>query len=175
MPAYLDLWSHTSPPPTNDPEVGLFLHGAERATAEVSLVWRGDLSTSDLNDGNGADRRAAPAKRPHVARVPQGRQRRADHTVSLARGHPEKGALLMAPHGLDGVAEQDVPAPVTEDETLSRTSQRPGQAVTLDDHTSEVVAHVECFTRTLGLREPVADDLSIAAFLHDAGKADARF
>ena len=55
MPAYLDLWSHTSPPSANDPEVGLFLHGAERAAADVSLVWRGDLSTSDLNDGNSAD------------------------------------------------------------------------------------------------------------------------
>ena len=81
----------------------------------------------------------------------------------------------MAPHGLEGVAEEDVPAPVTEDETLSRTSQRAGQPVTLDDHTSEVVADVECFTRTLGFRKQVAEDLSIAAFLHDAGKVDTRF
>ena len=352
MPAYLDLWSHTSPPPANDPEVGLFLHGAERAAADVSLVWRGDLSTSDLYDGNGADlktilemvpprtaemievpiwsaaawlsgRRAArpariadvPARaeptasdrgerrvafrwagrddprtglvgsadlRPgdvlivpahyggcdefgwnpdspdHVAdgadeaalpyrhrryiirvtrdvvrndaqwarvagvlqaadgadgldlverlldalpaaeatdaddEAPEGDPPRPRNVrTSLeslrdakggritrflyARGHPEKGALLMAPHGLEGVAGEDAPAPVTEDDTLSRTSQRPGQPVTLDHHTSEVVAHVECFTRTLGLREQVAEDLSIAAFLHDAGKADTRF
>ena len=29
MPAYLDLWPRMSPIPSADPEVGLFLHGAE--------------------------------------------------------------------------------------------------------------------------------------------------
>ena len=354
MPAYLDLWSHTSPPPANDPEVGLFLHGAERAAADVSLVWRGDLSASDLADGSGVDlktilemvpprttemvevpiwsaaawlsgRRAARSARiadvparheptasdggegkiafrwagrddPRTGLVSSADLRPGDvlvvpaqyggcddfgwnpdspdpvadgadeaalpyrhrryavrvtrdvvrtdaqwaHVVGVlqaadgadgldlveslldalpaaeapdaedetpdgdpprprnvrksleslrdarggriaqilyARGH-EKGALLIAPHGLKGVAGEDAPAPVTEDDTLSRTSQRPGQPVTLDDHASEVVAQVECFTRTLGLqeqREQVAEDLRTAAFLHDAGKADTRF
>ena len=48
MPAYLDLWARTSPPPGADPEVGLFLHGVQRAPAEVSLVWRSDIARSDL-------------------------------------------------------------------------------------------------------------------------------
>ena len=48
MPAYLDLWAQTSPLPSADPEVGLFLHGAKRAPAEVSLVWRSDIAGSDL-------------------------------------------------------------------------------------------------------------------------------
>ena len=56
MPAYLDLWSQTSPIPSADPEVGLFLHGAERTPAEASFVWRSDISASDLSDGQGADR-----------------------------------------------------------------------------------------------------------------------
>ena len=56
MPAYLNLWSQTSPIPTADPEVGLFLHGAERTPAEVSFVWRSDISSSDLSDHQGADR-----------------------------------------------------------------------------------------------------------------------
>ena len=51
MPAYLDLWSQTSPPPASDPEVGLFLHGVERASADVSLVWRGDVTEADLKQG----------------------------------------------------------------------------------------------------------------------------
>ena len=48
MPAYLDLWSQTSPRPAADPEVGLFLHGAERTAAGVSIIWRGDISEADL-------------------------------------------------------------------------------------------------------------------------------
>ena len=55
MPAYLDLWSQTSPPPAADPEVGLFLHGAQRTAAGVSIVWRGDISKTDLEGKTGID------------------------------------------------------------------------------------------------------------------------
>ena len=50
MPAYLNLWSQTWPRPTADPEVSLFLHGSERTTAGVSIVWRSDISAADLED-----------------------------------------------------------------------------------------------------------------------------
>lgn len=50
MPAYLDLWSWTSPRPATDPEVSLFLHGADRTAAGVSIVWRGDVNEADLKD-----------------------------------------------------------------------------------------------------------------------------
>ena len=50
MPAYLDLWAQTSPRPTADPEVGLFLHGVKRTTAGVSVVWRGDVAEQDMKD-----------------------------------------------------------------------------------------------------------------------------
>ena len=52
MPAYVDLWSQTSPPPAADPDVGLFLHGVERASVGVSLVWRSDITTEDLRAGH---------------------------------------------------------------------------------------------------------------------------
>lgn len=48
MPAYFDLWSQTSPPPVADPDVGLFLHGVERRSADVALAWRGDITEEDL-------------------------------------------------------------------------------------------------------------------------------
>ncbi|MCY4055280.1 MAG: type I-U CRISPR-associated helicase/endonuclease Cas3 [Cyanobacteria bacterium MAG CAR4_bin_6] len=57
MPAYLDLWSQTWPRPTADPEVSLFLHGSERTTAGVSIVWRGDISEEDLKDDRKDDLR----------------------------------------------------------------------------------------------------------------------
>ena len=50
MPAYLDLWSHTSPRPAADPDIGLFLHGTERTLAGVSIVWRGDISEDALKE-----------------------------------------------------------------------------------------------------------------------------
>ena len=352
MPAYLDLWSQTSPPPATDPEVGLFLHGAERAAADVSLVWRGDLSSADLNDASSrlkeimelvpprtaemievpiwsaaawlnrprdahparvadapardeptasdrfqqrkafrwmgadaprtglvgaaelrpgdvlvvpaeyggcdkfgwnpgssdrvvdvADKAALPYRRHrHAVRVardvvrteaqaqwariagvlaaaddadgvdlverlldalpaaqapeandeapadgsPRPRSvRKPLQSLKDARGGPgritqffydrdrhEKGAILVAPYGLNGAAAQDEMPPATEDETLSRTSPRP---VSVNDHTNDVVAQVVRFTRTLGLAASVAEDLRLAAFLHDAGKADSRF
>jgi CRISPR-associated endonuclease/helicase Cas3 len=42
-PAYVELWSSTNPPPAVEPEVALFLHGPERASADVEIVWRADL------------------------------------------------------------------------------------------------------------------------------------
>ena len=42
-PAYLDLWSMTSPRPDPDPDVAIFLHGPETGPADVEIVWRDDL------------------------------------------------------------------------------------------------------------------------------------
>ena len=52
MPAYVDLWSQTSPLPFADPDVGFFLHGVERASAGVSLVWRSDVTSDDVSAGH---------------------------------------------------------------------------------------------------------------------------
>ena len=70
MPAYLDLWSHTSPAPAADPEVGLFLHGTKRAPAEVSLVWRSDITAADMTDeGAGRLKRIMELMRPRSAEM----------------------------------------------------------------------------------------------------------
>ncbi len=54
MPAYADLWSHTSPIPNADPEVALFLHGPDRSPASVQIVWRADLDEArDLSPAIG--------------------------------------------------------------------------------------------------------------------------
>ncbi len=47
-PAYVDLWSCTNPPPSVEPEAALFLHGPERASADVEVVWRADLTKDNL-------------------------------------------------------------------------------------------------------------------------------
>lgn len=43
LPAYADLWSHTSPIPNADPEIALFLHGPNHSPAAVQIVWRADV------------------------------------------------------------------------------------------------------------------------------------
>ena len=43
LPAHLDAWVQTSPVPTPDPDVALFLHGPHRGAPEVQVCWRADL------------------------------------------------------------------------------------------------------------------------------------
>ena len=52
MPAYVDLWSQTSPVPAADPEPALFLHGVPDA-ADVQIAWRADI---DLRSSQSAAR-----------------------------------------------------------------------------------------------------------------------
>jgi len=59
----------------------------------------------------------------------------------------------------------------TEDESGSFV----GREVTLQEHSNDVKSWAERFVRSLGLAEPVARDVALAAWLHDVGKADPRF
>ena len=333
MPAYLELWAQTSPPPATDPEVGLFLHGTEQAAPEVSVVWRSDITSADLAAGDvdklaavlelvrprsaemidvpiwaaaawlrrwstaraaqiadvaerevdleveqsETDRKAfrwagagdprtglvdhaelrpgdvlvvpadyggcdaygwAPVARDPVTDVadeaawpyrgrrlavrvtpdvahwdrlaavlassdddpdleellaalpdvadedpPAAGRRRRDvrrqlevlgqaRRVETHRPYgalPDRGIILVAPRGLAG---ERGALPVTEDDSASNTA---GGPVTLDDHSADVVGYVDCFASTLGLSDQVADDLRLAAVLHDEGKTDPRF
>lgn len=46
--SHLERWAQTSPAPHADPPVAPFLHGIGRSTAEVQIVWRADITPSDL-------------------------------------------------------------------------------------------------------------------------------
>lgn len=74
-PAHLDLLLHTNPSPEPDLDIGLFLHGPQRASADVQVVWRGDLTRADLED-EGLARQfletlaALPPRTGEVLRIP---------------------------------------------------------------------------------------------------------
>ena len=114
MPAYLDLWSQTSPRPAADPDVGLFLHGAERTAAGVSLVWRGDVAEDDLKN-------ARPGELEELLRlVPPRASEAVDVPLWTAR------AWLRRVRGdaaaLDTLS--DAPEPEREDETPGMAANR---------------------------------------------------
>lgn len=53
MPAYMDLWMQSAPPPAVAPEVALFLHGPSCGPPDVQVVWRADLpqiAAKDVSD-----------------------------------------------------------------------------------------------------------------------------
>jgi len=47
LPCYVDCWSQTSPRPTPDPEVALFIHGPQSGEPDVQVCWRADLIEDD--------------------------------------------------------------------------------------------------------------------------------
>lgn len=57
LPAHLDLLSQTSPIPTTDPEVSLYLHGPSRAADAVTVIWRADVSPEPREDRDSRTRR----------------------------------------------------------------------------------------------------------------------
>ena len=62
--------------------------------------------------------------------------------------------------------------PATESDDLSVASDK---AVSLIEHCNDVRAWAESFTIRAGLSRSRSDDVALAAFLHDPGKADPRF
>ncbi len=50
LPAHLDLLSQTSPIPTADPDLALFLHGPRRQPDAVTVVWRADIDRDRQDD-----------------------------------------------------------------------------------------------------------------------------
>ncbi len=47
LPAHLDRWAQTSPPPAPDPDPGLFLRGTSTSSPEVEVCWRADMLPDD--------------------------------------------------------------------------------------------------------------------------------
>lgn len=43
LPAHVDAWAQTSPMPSFEPDIALWLHGDKRPSADVQVVWRSDL------------------------------------------------------------------------------------------------------------------------------------
>lgn len=62
-----------------------------------------------------------------------------------------------------------------ESSTDAEDSPYVGAEVVLDDHSRHVEERARDYARRLGLSDELSNDLSLAAWLHDIGKADRRF
>ena len=158
---------------------------AEWGRLSLVLATEGDGPASELGerclDALSPDAAPEPAAEDTdvAASVPYAsRWRRYDtRRVRIALHFPyagdrRGGVVFVAAQGLRDEQASDLAAPATEDETHSRISSRP---IALDDHGRRVARLARRFAETLRLPEAMVEDLSLAALLHDAGKADGRF
>jgi CRISPR-associated endonuclease/helicase Cas3 len=84
-----------------------------------------------------------------------------------------RGVVIVAPFGLKkSVDAEDAAPPATESDDLGSAS---GYPQSLDEHSEEVKNWAASFAGRAGLSEETAADVALAAYLHDAGKADPRF
>lgn len=88
-----------------------------------------------------------------------------------------RGVVFLAARGIQkrylaAQAEDHAAAPATEDDESGST---PGYAQTLTAHSCEVRELTSRFSSDCGLPPAIAEDIALAAYLHDAGKADPRF
>ncbi|HKJ96092.1 MAG TPA: type I-U CRISPR-associated helicase/endonuclease Cas3, partial [Gammaproteobacteria bacterium] len=92
------------------------------------------------------------------------------------RGRP-RGIVFLAPFGLklpaeDAERQEPEYRAATEDDYYGSL---PGYALTLQAHSDDVERKAEAFARAAGLPPARVNDLALAGYLHDAGKADTRF
>lgn len=94
LPAYVDIWCQTSPRPTPEPDVALFLHGPQRAAPDVQVCWRKDLvSDESMSPDHWPDVVALlPPTSVECMSVPLSRVRRWLENQSVADG--DDGDLL---------------------------------------------------------------------------------
>ena len=85
-----------------------------------------------------------------------------------------RGVIFIAIHGVnDADRVEDLAAvPATEDDDLGSAS---GKAQLLDEHSKKVKDRARQFAVSAGLLPKIAEDVALAAYLHDAGKIDPRF
>jgi CRISPR-associated endonuclease/helicase Cas3 len=106
LPSHIDAWVQTSPGPIPVPEPALFLHGPERASADVRVCWRADIALDTADDvARAIDTLAlVPPAMPETLPVPIGVMRRWLLGDNADQSSDIEGAADDAENGPDGTA-----------------------------------------------------------------------
>lgn len=135
LPAHLDAWTQTNPPPEPDPDVALWLHGPRRDAKEVQIVWRADL------DADGLNRETAPGHdltemarelAPQLEICPPSSLETVSIPISAARAWLA-GSLSRSFGDVEGGSEDDGEAPGAQE------AQRPRRCVRLRHGRPEII------------------------------------
>lgn len=86
-----------------------------------------------------------------------------------------KGKRIRAARLRQVTQLQDTIEPGIEVTTDEDESYQLGRAVPLDEHSTDVEVFTRAFAKAAGLPKDVVEDLALAGWLHDIGKADHRF
>lgn len=158
-PGLLEPWS---------PVAAAIDEARDAPTAAVALIDHLLSEDSDIVLPENL-RRSLTALRAHAKRKelyfaysPDGEERGAD------------GAILFAKGGLTDAGGEAAYESATESDEIAAQGFRSG-AQSLESHSMDVRMLAQRFTDLLNLPAPLANDVALAAFLHDLGKADSRF
>ncbi|CAN5420039.1 hypothetical protein BH23ACT9_BH23ACT9_28560 [soil metagenome] len=132
----IDAWAQTSPTPDPDQDVAPFLHGIQRARAEVSICWRAGLappSTAEATEAWREEIRTAPPTAHEQVAVPIGEARRFLGGAAAPGGADIEGALDEDDWSDDGGRRTPDGVIVSVDGTVRRLSPdiRPGETAVL--------------------------------------------
>jgi CRISPR-associated endonuclease/helicase Cas3 len=138
LPSHLDAWVQTSPIPAADPDITLWLHGPERGSADVQIIWRADLDASLLQ---------------HALDGPKGNDEASETVLGIVDALPPTTAEAMAVpfvaarRWLQGRDEADVfdveGAPDVDEEAPNPRTDRPPRPALLwqRDQSKVIVAN----------------------------------
>jgi CRISPR-associated endonuclease/helicase Cas3 len=117
LPPHLDAWSQTNPAPTPDRDVAAWLHGPDRSSPEVQIVWRADIDEEDLVRALGSEQTEATGELiRRVGICPPSSQEALSVPLWAARA-------WLAERPSDAVA--DAPQPPADDDAKPSKLDRP--------------------------------------------------
>lgn len=112
FPTHLDRWAQTSPVPSTDPDVALWLHGIGDVDRDVQVVWRADLGSELLvrfPDDTLRLISACPPGSGEALGVPLAAARRWLSEATSWPGGRAEPSLIVDVSDVEGAREADVP------------------------------------------------------------------